>query len=75
MKMKQNGPKIKDVSFRKITDEIHDYWEKEDKKAREKRRRAKSENLKRHDSFSGQWLTFAGSDTSGVVDAFTGRYR
>ncbi|KAJ8040405.1 hypothetical protein HOLleu_14686 [Holothuria leucospilota] len=77
VKMKQKGSDVKDVSFRKITDEIHDYWENEDKKDRERKRRAKSENLKRHDSFAGQWLSFAGAGpdgAGGMVDAFTGEY-
>ncbi|XP_041475090.1 uncharacterized protein LOC121423720 isoform X2 [Lytechinus variegatus] len=74
VKMKPDGS-IKNMGFKSVTQEIREWWEEDDKKQREKARKAHSQNLKRYDSFAGQWLSFAGEneESEGVIEAFTGK--
>lgn len=75
VKMKPDGS-VKNHGFRTVTEEIRSWWDVDDKKQREKARKAHSQNLKRYDSFAGQWLSFAGNDEEaegGVIEAFTGK--
>ncbi|XP_071498485.1 uncharacterized protein [Diadema antillarum] len=76
VKVKPDGS-MKDVGIRTVTEEIRDWWQQDDKRQRERARKAHSQNLKRYDSFAGQWLSFAGDQgekeaEGGVIDAFTG---
>ena len=76
--MKPDGS-VKNMGIHSVTEEIRRWWEIDDKKEREKARKAHSQNLKRYDSFAGQWLSFAGSTVEtagdgGVIEAFTGSH-